>query len=140
MEVGYSGQASGIVLRLESAGSEAKAIRALFEARYGAFGTLLDRYPLCILSARATVIREEGRPLDRLLTTGRAGGDGEPSGEREVWVGDSFCTCPVYDRERLKVGAGVSGPAVIEEAGATAAVPPKARAWADETGTVHIRM
>ncbi len=138
IEVGYSGQEAGVVLELERSDADEDTIRRMFEARYGAFGTLLEGYPLCIWSAQTSVVREEDRPVDALLPSGWKGGDGNPSGRREVWFEGSYVACPVYDRDGLKVEARVAGPAVIEEPGATMVVPPNAVVWADGMGTVHI--
>ena len=45
---------------------------------------------------------------------------------------------PVYDRYALAIGARVKGPAIIEEASATAIVPPKAVATVDRAGNLNI--
>jgi N-methylhydantoinase A len=56
------------------------------------------------------------------------GADASPAaiGERHVWLpeaGDRL-TCPVYDRERLRVGNVIAGPAIIEQMDATTLVLP----------------
>ena len=62
------------------------------------------------------------------------GGKGAASkalkGKRKAWLADrgKFADMPVYDRYALPVGAGIKGPAIIEEASATMIVPPGARA------------
>ena len=45
-------------------------------------------------------------------------------GARPVWFDGSWFDTPVYDRARLPAGARLSGPIVVEEAGATTIVPP----------------
>lgn len=47
-------------------------------------------------------------------------------GEREVWMPEAngFVTCPVYDREALRSGNRISGPAIIEQMDATTVVLP----------------
>jgi len=45
-------------------------------------------------------------------------------GARPVWFDGSWFDTPVYDRARLPAGAHLSGPIVVEEAGATTIVPP----------------
>jgi len=48
-------------------------------------------------------------------------------GSRTVWFDGAWHDTPVYDRSRLPAGARFTGPAVVEEGGATTIVPP---AWA----------
>jgi N-methylhydantoinase A len=52
-------------------------------------------------------------------------------GERDVLFGQSRLATPVYQRERLPAGAGWSGPAIVEEMGATTVVPP---GWSASVG------
>ena len=37
---------------------------------------------------------------------------------------ENGATPPVFDRERLAVGARIGGPAIVEEAGGTTVIPP----------------
>jgi N-methylhydantoinase A len=48
------------------------------------------------------------------------------TGTREVWLAEAggFVTCPVYDRERLRPGNRIVGPAVIEQMDTTTLVLP----------------
>ena len=43
-----------------------------------------------------------------------------------------YVACPIYDRERLPVGARLAGPAIVEEAESTTVLPPGATAEVDE--------
>ena len=47
-------------------------------------------------------------------------------GEREVWMPEAngFVNCPVYDREALRSGNRIAGPAIIEQMDATTVVLP----------------
>jgi N-methylhydantoinase A len=47
-------------------------------------------------------------------------------GRRDAWMHEiqGFVACPVYDRDRLKPGNRVGGPAIIEQLDATTVVPP----------------
>ncbi len=42
-----------------------------------------------------------------------------------------FVTCPIYDRERLRPGNRIAGPAVIEQMDATTLLPPGMHATVD---------
>jgi N-methylhydantoinase A len=48
------------------------------------------------------------------------------SGRREVWLREAggFVTCPVYERDRLRPGNRIAGPAIIEQMDATTVVLP----------------
>ncbi len=56
------------------------------------------------------------------------GPDASPAaiGERHVWLPEAggFLTCPVYNRERLRAGNRIAGPAIIEQMDATTLVLP----------------
>ncbi|HEY6434502.1 MAG TPA: hydantoinase/oxoprolinase family protein [Acetobacteraceae bacterium] len=47
-------------------------------------------------------------------------------GDREVWLPEAggFVSCPVYDRERLRCGNCIAGPAIVEQMDATTVVLP----------------
>ena len=47
-------------------------------------------------------------------------------GHREVWLAEAggFVTCPVYDRDRLRSGNRIAGPAIVEQMDATTLVLP----------------
>jgi N-methylhydantoinase A len=47
-------------------------------------------------------------------------------GHREVWLPEAmgFVSCPVYDRDRLKSGNRIAGPAIVEQMDATTLVLP----------------
>ncbi len=47
-------------------------------------------------------------------------------GGREVWLPEAggFVACPVYDRERLRCGNRIAGPAIVEQMDATTLVLP----------------
>ncbi len=62
-----------------------------------------------------------------LPTTGRAGRDPKPAriGTRPVYFAErGFVASAIYQRERLKYGMAVRGPAVIEEATSATLIPP----------------
>ncbi|MBI4561514.1 MAG: hydantoinase/oxoprolinase family protein [Candidatus Rokubacteria bacterium] len=60
--------------------------------------------------------------------------------ERPVYFNDSFLSCPVYQRERLPAGAGLSGPAIVEEFGATTVLFPGWTASLDPVGNLILEL
>ena len=53
---------------------------------------------------------------------------------------DGEVEATIYDRSRLGAGAGVAGPAIIEEIDSSTVVPPGARVRVDEYGNLHIEV
>jgi N-methylhydantoinase A/oxoprolinase/acetone carboxylase beta subunit len=61
-------------------------------------------------------------------------------GKRKAWLPSrgAYAEMPVYDRYALAVGAGIKGPAIIEEASTALVVPPKAVATVDRSGNLSV--
>ena len=59
-----------------------------------------------------------------LLNGGGEDGGDAFKGERKVYFGHEWHDCPTYERRRLPVGFREGGPAVVEQADATACVEP----------------
>ena len=82
-------------------------------------------------------------PLGR-ATLKVAGGKGTAAkalkGKRKAWLAGrgKYAGMPVYDRYALPVGAGIRGPAIVEEASSTLIVPPRARAHVDRAGNLIV--
>jgi N-methylhydantoinase A len=60
-------------------------------------------------------------------------------GERQVMFDDTFQATPTYERDRLPVGATLSGSLIVEEPAATTVVFPGQRLSVDEYGFLHIQ-
>jgi N-methylhydantoinase A len=69
----------------------------------------------------------------------RARGRQRASRRRVFFPGAGWTACPCLDRERLGVGAVVTGPAIVEQLDATTVVPPGRRATVDRVGNLVIR-
>ena len=54
-------------------------------------------------------------------------------GRRDVWLPEagSFVSCPVYDREKLRPGNRIEGPAIVEQMDATTVVLPDMTAYVE---------
>jgi len=79
-------------------------------------------------------------PIARPKLRERPPGDGRParalSGTRSVVFSEKAVECQIYERTRLAPGDTLSGPAVIEEYGATTIVYPGQRVEADRFGNL----
>ena len=62
-----------------------------------------------------------------------------PPRRRVHFPGAGWTMCPSVDRERLGVGAVVTGPAIVEQPDTTTVVPPGHRARVDRVGNLVIR-
>ncbi len=62
-----------------------------------------------------------------------------PPRRRVHFPGAGWTMCPSVDRERLGVGAVVTGPAIVEQPDTTTVVPPGNRAWVDRVGNLVIQ-
>jgi len=81
-------------------------------------------------------------PLGRAALKVEAGAKAALKGKRKAWLAErgKFFEMPVYDRYSLRVGATVSGPAIIQEASSTMIMPPKARARVDRSGNLIVEL
>jgi N-methylhydantoinase A len=71
-------------------------------------------------------------------TLSHDGSTSDPVDRREAYFDGTVLDTPVYDRDRLPVGAAVAGPAVFEGGESTVVVPPRWRAEVDERGTLRV--
>ena len=106
-----------------------------FNASYErAYGHCNREEAIEIVNLRLAAIVPVPQPRLRARQPDGAGADGE----REVWFGDTFTPTPVYERHRIPVGDWISGPAVVEEAGATTVVFPDWRLRRDEHDNLNL--
>ncbi|HEV2491590.1 MAG TPA: hydantoinase/oxoprolinase family protein [Terriglobia bacterium] len=78
---------------------------------------------------QASAKRRRGRPLSREVRAAIVK-------RKPVWFGKQSFATPLYERERLPVGAEVAGPAIIAEYSSTTVVPPGWACRADEYGNL----
>ena len=97
------------------------------------YGFLAEDEPMQIVTFRAEatgiVHKAEIRPA------ANAGPDPcrAEFGRREVWLRETgaLVSCPLYDRERLRAGNRIQGPAIVEQMDATTLIVPGAIATVD---------
>jgi N-methylhydantoinase A len=119
--------------------SSADALRKAFLTEYRRiFGQVPPVGEIEIINIRVAVSAPVGRGALKV-----AGGKNSASalkGRRKAWLASrsTFTEMPVYDRYALAVGAGIKGPAIIEESSTTLIVPPKALATVDRSGNLSV--
>ncbi len=134
----YVGQGHEIKVTIPSGtldGARSAAIQGAFDKEYLRLYHLTNpQYKVECLNWR--VVASGPRPAVNLRRYPAAGAsrDAARKGTRPVYFPDyrTYRDCPVYDRYKLFEGAGILGPAIVEERESTVVVPPGARAAADQ--------
>ena len=117
---------------------DAELIRTAFERSYReSYQRLLNGVPIRILSLRTSVIgRRPKFELACLAPTSGASPEQCVLEERSVWIEGKSQQTKVYDRLRLKIGAKIEGPAILEQPDTTVFVDPGLVASVDELGNL----
>lgn len=112
---------------------------ARFHARHHQLYTYaLAEAPVEIVTLRvAAAGRVRGFTLPSLARRGAR--PTRPPRRRVHFAGMGWKACPCLDRERLGVGAVVTGPAIVEQLDTTTVVPPGHRARVDRVGNLVIQ-
>lgn len=139
-DMSYEGQVHQVRVNLPAnrCGNE-RLIRA-FEDSYSAqYGNVVKDRPVRLVTLRAAVI---GR---RRSTAGARGLEpavdvSRPAivGHRQAYFDDRFEECPIYERERLKPGLVIAGPAIIAQSDATTVIEPGMVASVHATGVLIV--
>jgi N-methylhydantoinase A len=146
-DVRYFGQAWEVAVELPPGPVTAETLRIAadrfhdaHERRYGYSYRPKPGHPLSAASSRQVVewvnLRVTGiGPIERPKLREAPPGDGRPAragtGSRAVVFEGRALDCPLYDRARLHPGDVLTGPAVVEEYGATTVVYPGQRVEVD---------
>lgn len=132
VECRYIGQGSELTVPLTSFNPRLVA-RRFVRLHEATFGFRLDR-DVELVSLRVFARRYRSKPSVRFHPMGRPNW-----GEREIrWMGRGLRTT-TCDRDGLERGTRISGPAVIEEYGATTFVPPAWKASILTGGQIRLR-
>jgi N-methylhydantoinase A len=98
-------------------------LKELFDnAHWRKYGHTSAEDPAEVVNFRLAAIGEVSKP--GLSPHAVEEAEPAPAGEREVYFNGSFVSSKVYLRTEITPGASFSGPAVIDEEGATLVVPP----------------
>jgi 5-oxoprolinase (ATP-hydrolysing) len=105
----YAGQDSTLTIEWDA---DTPLVDA-FEARYAAvYGHRPAARPIEVESVRAIA---STRVADPPSSPAPAPHDAHPAGTRATWMGGAWADVPVYERDTLRPGARVGGPALIAE-------------------------
>ncbi|GBQ30794.1 N-methylhydantoinase A [Gluconacetobacter azotocaptans DSM 13594] len=95
----------------------------LHEAQYG-FASRTD--PVQFVTLRAEAVGRVEKASFVAHETAGPDASAAITGSREVWFRETkgFMPCPIYERDRLRSGNRITGPAIIEQMDATTVLPP----------------
>jgi N-methylhydantoinase A len=130
----YIGQSHEIAVSLADGVGGAEIIRRVikdYEDQYVRLYGFSNKTDVEIVNLRA-VVYKPAEPLDDLHLHGSEEGDDTP-GKRDVWFlgSDQALETRIYQRDRLRPGLTISGPAIIEQADTTTIVYPQQTAVVD---------
>ncbi len=134
----YMGQSHSLAVGCDPAVADWDALRAGFAENHArTFGHADEDSEVELVNIRLVSLGLVDKPTLNFAPEARA----DPIIERRpVWFGDGWTECPVYDRAALDVGARLTGPAIIEEAGGTSVVPPDWQVAVHPTGALDCRL
>jgi N-methylhydantoinase A len=95
-----------------------------------------------LVNLRVAAVGRTDRPQPHAIERGTASAAAAQKGRRQVHFQETgaFVDCPLYERERLKAGNRIKGPAVIEQADSTLVVPPSFQAVVDAHGRIVVTL
>jgi len=143
-EMRYPLQNYEINVPLPAGKVDAAWIKRACEAFHGAHERL---YSYCdrdeavqLVNLRVAAVGRTDRPKPRALERGGASAQAALKARRKVHfqTAGRFVDCPIYERDRLRAGNRIAGPAVIEQADSTIVVPPSFNATVDMHGRIVI--
>ena len=103
------------------------ALKAGFaEAHTRLYGYAAEEEPVQMVTFRAAAIGAVPKAAFRPQPDAGPDASAAIVGERKVWFpeAEGFVVCPVYDRDKLKSGNHIKGPAIIEQMDATTVMLP----------------
>jgi N-methylhydantoinase A len=138
LDLRYRGQAFELNVAVDAQSSLATIEADLHRQHAGAYGHANPEATIELVNVRLVAYgvvakpaaerhRSETRTLDDALIE-----------RRRVWFGGAAHDCPVWERERLPERASFTGPAIVEEFGATTVVLPGWQGVLDEHGNLRL--
>jgi N-methylhydantoinase A len=126
-----------------TARADLEAVAGAFHAAHRrAYGHAMEGDPIEFVNYRVSAIGLSPKPE---LADTRAL-DSQPSAERglkcerDIYLGDGYVHCSVYERKDLKPGNHLEGPAIVEQAGSTILIHPSYSAHVDIYGNLIITL
>jgi N-methylhydantoinase A len=112
------------------------ALAAYHAAHAAAYGFAKPDDPVEVINLRVTALVDLGRP--RWASYPVREEAAAPAAHRAAWFGGGWTECPVFRRDDLHAGCRCTGPAIIEEHGATTVLGPADTLVVDEWGNLRL--
>ena len=141
--VRYAGQDYELDVDVPPGAIGENALRAVLESFHAAheqrYGYALSEHPVEVVNLSVTAIGQFATWQTPRLARGDDDVRRAQVGTRPVWLGgsDGFQPLPVYDRNRLRDGDVVPGPAIVEQYDSTLYLPSGYQARVDARGNLH---
>jgi N-methylhydantoinase A len=142
LDVRYVGQEHTIRVPIEAESLAGETVRARFETMHEyRYSHAYEGQPLELVNVRAVVTGVRPRPQPTSVPSAD-GPDPAPARrqQRELsFAGEPPAPVPVYDRELLRAGMAISGPAIVEEWTSTIVIGPGDVVSVDAAGHLVVR-
>jgi N-methylhydantoinase A len=137
LDLRYRGQAFELGIPLAGPELALGAIEGDFHRQHrAAYGHANPDAAIELVNVRLTAYGLVAKPAPERFAAA-ASQDGALLERRPVWFDGRAHDCPVWERDRLPEGARLTGPAIVEEFGATTVVPPGWHGTVDQHGNLR---
>jgi N-methylhydantoinase A len=135
LDLRYYGQEHALEVQV-SPGLDPADLKEIFDqAHWRKYGHHSDEDPVEVVNLRVAAIGDVSKP-DLRPAPIDADAVARPAGDRDVYFDGEFVKASVYKRSDIPAGARFTGPAVIDEEGATLVVPPSFEVFCDAYGSL----
>jgi N-methylhydantoinase A len=131
VDMRYRGQWRSLAVDVDEVLSDLEELAERFHSQHQAmYSFRRDASPIEVYRLGVTALGTTPKP--ELPTSKPRDGEPQPSHRRPVCFGGSWVEdCPVFDREELRCGDHLDGPAILEQLDSTTVVPPGAAVTVD---------
>ncbi len=134
VDIRYKGQAYEITVPWMNNVEE--CVKAFHEKHEALYGFSSPDESVEIVNLRVTAIGIMSKP--EVKAEKEIEHEPKPENYREVYFSDGWMNTPIYARNKLKAGARIEGPAVIEDYDTTIVIPPNYTAFVDGYSNIRI--
>ncbi len=137
----YRGQSHILRIPVDGPGFNPEAVLARFNAAYLArFDIELAEMRPILSAVRTTVTGRRPSQEIAILPSTASETNPEPGTSRPVYLGGSWHQTPIYQRDVLRPGNSIPGPAIIEQLDATTIIDPGAITTVDRWGNLIVQV
>jgi len=134
----YLGQIHSLRVPVQADWPINRMIEAFFDTYRQEYGNALDGQPVGIVSLQTAVVGERAKPA-RVKAPLSAAFHPAPKSHRLVWFAGWHDT-PIFERQSLRAGMVLQGPAIIEQADTTSVIEPGMTARVDGFDNILVEL